>query len=73
MKGASVLERRILSDLKDLPPTKISEVVDFIEYLKMRQKDWKERFKSFLKKIEPKLSRVSYAEIAKEIARVRDR
>jgi hypothetical protein len=39
-----ILEKKILSDLKDLPPTKVSE------YLKMRQKDWKERFKSFLKK-----------------------
>jgi|GEM_PF-2914145 hypothetical protein len=73
MRGTYVLEKKILSDLKELPPTKVSEVIDFIEYLKMRQKDWKERFKSFLKKIEPKMKKVTYSEIAKEIVRTRGR
>lgn len=67
----SVLKKRIVADLNELPPPKVSEVFDFVEYLKVRQKGWKERFKAFLKKIEPKMKRLSYAEIAKEIGKVR--
>lgn len=67
----SVLKKKILADLNELPPPKISEVVDFVEYLKTRQNNWKGRFKNFLKKIDPKMKKVSYAEISREITKVR--
>ena len=41
--------------------------------LEKPKKDWAERFRSFLKKIEPKLKKVSYADITGETGRVRSR
>lgn len=41
--------------------------------LEKPKEDWAERFKSFLKKIEPKMKKISYAEIAKETDKVRNK
>lgn len=71
--GISVLKKKILADLSELPAPKISEVFDFVEYLKTRQRNWKERFKSFLKRIGPRMKKISYTEIAKEIVKAREK
>lgn len=71
--GTSMLKKRILADLENLTQPKIAEVADFIEYLKVRQSNWRERFKSFLKKTEPKMARVSYSDIRKEITKARNK
>ncbi|MBU0573132.1 MAG: hypothetical protein ABIJ26_04755 [Candidatus Margulisiibacteriota bacterium] len=71
MKRTAIIEQKILSDLRGLPAEKMLEAADFIEYLKVRQTDWRVRFKSFLGKIEPKMKKVSYADVAKEISKTR--
>lgn len=67
----SVLKKKIMANLDRLPQPKIYEVVDFVEYLTSRKNNWKERFNVFLKKIEPKLKKISYKEIRNEVTKSR--
>jgi uncharacterized protein YfdQ (DUF2303 family) len=34
------LKQRLLRDIKDLPAKKIQEVIDFVEYLKLKEDNW---------------------------------
>lgn len=39
MPGAS-LKERLIEDIVTLPEKKVKEVIDFVEYLKLKEDDW---------------------------------
>jgi hypothetical protein len=36
----TMFKRRLIEDLNDLPDNKIREVIDFVNYLKLKEEDW---------------------------------
>lgn len=36
----TALKERLIKDIKDLPDKKINEVLDFVNYLKLKEDDW---------------------------------
>ena len=39
MQG-TILKERLLADIETLPEKKIKDVIDFVEYLKLKEDDW---------------------------------
>ncbi len=73
MKNTPTIEKKILANLRRLPSSKKLEVFDFIGYLRRKEDTWKDRFKDFLKKIDPKMKKISYSAISHEIKRARNK
>jgi hypothetical protein len=36
----TAFKRRLIEDIEDLPENKIKEVIDFINFLKLKEEDW---------------------------------
>jgi hypothetical protein len=38
--GRTILKRKLIENIEDLPENKIKEVIDFVNFIKLKEDDW---------------------------------